>query len=300
MRRCFRLTDRRSVVALRNVEVLNGVRFRSNQPQELRIVAQRDSSSESQCELQGDFHARDGKLVEAGRGDMRGLVEFAERRTPIAVRRLKIARGPWKNVDYPPRGSKFYLGPPLRGLRKIRTGQGRAWGQIVAPLPVELAGSHRPAEGWILPTRHSMRVSMPPDCWPGGRWLRAWPCRWASARSSWADFRRQAKPAWSKPVCAAPKPTGPISTSPCAAKTATCCSMSPIIRLSGCPNDLSSNPASRAGVPAYVYSFDQPAALARRQPIAPSNSTHEKMRPSSPQPGIWWARRMSCIIAETS
>jgi hypothetical protein len=61
-----------------------------------------------------------------------------------------MERGPWKKVEYLPRGSKFYLGPPLRGLRRIRAGKGRAWGQIIAPSPVELAGSHRQAEGWIL------------------------------------------------------------------------------------------------------------------------------------------------------
>jgi acyl transferase domain-containing protein len=146
------LAEAETIVGLRNVDVLNGVRFRTQCPQDLQTVARRVQPDRIQCELRADFHARDGRLVEAGRVQLRGQVEVASERPPIAQRRLKMERGPWKKVDYAPRGSKFYLGPPLHGLRKIRTGKGVAWGQIIAPLPVELAGSHRHAEGWILPS----------------------------------------------------------------------------------------------------------------------------------------------------
>jgi hypothetical protein len=144
--------DLRRVSALKNVELLNGVRFRDNQSQELNTVARPTSAGAIACQLQGDFHSRNGRLVEAGRVYMRGLVEVTDRPITLAARPMRMQRGAWKKVEYPTIGSQFYLGPPLRGLRRIRTGQGRAWGQIIAPLPVELAGAHRPADGWILPS----------------------------------------------------------------------------------------------------------------------------------------------------
>jgi hypothetical protein len=46
----------------------------------------------------------------------------------------------------------MFLGIPLQCLRKVRVEQETARGQIIAPALIELAGSHRAVEGWIVPS----------------------------------------------------------------------------------------------------------------------------------------------------
>jgi hypothetical protein len=46
----------------------------------------------------------------------------------------------------------MYLGPPLQCLRKIRVGQDRAHGKIIAPALIELSGPDRPVDGWLVPS----------------------------------------------------------------------------------------------------------------------------------------------------
>ena len=62
-----------------------------------------------------------------------------------------VPKDGWEDVPYAAHGSKLYHGPPLRALRRFRGQDGRAWGRVSAPALVELAGSGRSVEGWILP-----------------------------------------------------------------------------------------------------------------------------------------------------
>ncbi len=145
------LADKSVVGALKDVHVVSGLRFHGDRLHDLRTVAHSTASRKLQCEVQSDFLTRDGRLVEAGRVHIRGHVELAERRRDLRTKKLVVGRGGWTKVEYPSADSKFYLGPPLRNLRSFCSGKGRAWGRIIAPLPVELAGAHRLSMAWVLP-----------------------------------------------------------------------------------------------------------------------------------------------------
>jgi acyl transferase domain-containing protein len=140
------------VVALNNVEALNGLRFFNDRSQTVRLACSPEGGNRYRVELTADFLSRDGKLVEPNRGYLRSVVEVSESPAPLSGAMPQLDESDWQAIDYAPRGSKFYLGPPLRACKKIRTGQGVLWGKIYPPMLQELAGRRRSADGWIVPS----------------------------------------------------------------------------------------------------------------------------------------------------
>ncbi|HWA96978.1 MAG TPA: polyketide synthase dehydratase domain-containing protein, partial [Pirellulales bacterium] len=141
-----------TVVELRNVEAMNGLRFHTDDPQTASITAERVDEQTVACLLSADFHTRTGALVDRDRPYLRGQVVLAAARSEIPVPRLPVPRQAWQKVSYAARGGKFFLGPPLRRLRKMIVGPTQAWGRIAAPALVELAGNRRDVRGWIFPS----------------------------------------------------------------------------------------------------------------------------------------------------
>lgn len=146
-----RLAGERQVVAVRNVQALSGLRFHTDTPQTVRVQSAFTSAANVAVEIAADFHARNGRLVEPNRKYLAASVEIGDPLSNPISRVPQNSNGEWHLVEYPPRGSKFYLGPPLRCLRKIRMARQISWGRIVAPSLVELAGSGRSVRGWIVP-----------------------------------------------------------------------------------------------------------------------------------------------------
>jgi acyl transferase domain-containing protein/acyl carrier protein len=142
------------VAALVNVEALSALRFQVDEPHEIAVTVKRETASEVvRCTLLSDVKARSGRVLEMDRAFLSGTVELTtDAAAPLAASRSDIPAGPWKNVVYAPRGSKFYLGPPLQRLRKIKVQGPRAWGRIAAPALVELAGVRRSVLGWTVPS----------------------------------------------------------------------------------------------------------------------------------------------------
>jgi len=133
-----------------NIQAHNGLRFHSDRPQVVSATTQPLADGWLQCQLQADFCTRDGRLVEADRLYLSGHA-LPNRTTPPAALPVDILSGEWHTIDYPPLGSKFYLGPPLRALRKIRIEAETAWGQIVAASAIELTGPRQSVAGWQVP-----------------------------------------------------------------------------------------------------------------------------------------------------
>ena len=112
---------------LTNVQALNGLRFHTDQPHAVCVLAQPTEPGPVACTLTSDVVARNGKLVEARREYLRATIDkAAETRC-----RLEVAppRGEWHAVEYPQRTSKFYLGPPLRCLQSFQLGDNVGWGR---------------------------------------------------------------------------------------------------------------------------------------------------------------------------
>ena len=52
---------------------------------------------------------------------------------------------------YPDASQPFYVGPAFRVLKQYALGDKRITGRILAPSLIELVGSHRSTDGWVLP-----------------------------------------------------------------------------------------------------------------------------------------------------
>jgi hypothetical protein len=138
------------LIALHNVEALNGLRFFNDRAQTVRVTAS-PQGPRIRCELTADFLSRDGKLVEANRKYLRADVELGQRVPPQRAM-PQVGDAGWQTIEYADRGSKFYLGPPLRACKKILAGDGVLWGRIYPPMLQELAGRRRSADGWLVPS----------------------------------------------------------------------------------------------------------------------------------------------------
>lgn len=147
-----RLSDAHSVAEITDVKAIHGLKFPTDAAHQASTIA-RKAGDGVNCAVVADVRTRTGVLVEADRAFLTGTVRF-ERREERVSRRLAShpAKSGWQRVAYPAKGSQFYLGPPLRCLRKIQLGDGEAWGRLVAPAAVELAGPLRPVDGWIVPS----------------------------------------------------------------------------------------------------------------------------------------------------
>ena len=137
--------------AFHNVEALHGLKFADERRRTASVRRLSDSGDASTYALQCDVHTRDGKLVEAGRTYLRGVVESS---TLATARDTGIAAPPeseGRRVDYLERPAPFYLGPSLRTLETFWSTPGAAYGKIIAPPLDALAGAEQAAK-WLIPS----------------------------------------------------------------------------------------------------------------------------------------------------
>jgi hypothetical protein len=136
---------------IRDVRAVSGLSFHSDRPRDVRVRARRLDAVSVECELVSDVCTRDGRIVERDRVHLTGVVELGRATADPVPARPALPPGPWRQVAYAERGSKFFAGPPLRCLRKIRVEGQTAWGRIAAPAAGELAGPGRPQGCWAVP-----------------------------------------------------------------------------------------------------------------------------------------------------
>ncbi|MEZ6098603.1 MAG: SDR family NAD(P)-dependent oxidoreductase [Pirellulaceae bacterium] len=139
------------VRGFRDVRAERGLRFFTNRPQEVRVTANLQNEETAVCELRADFHNRDGLLVDADRRYLTGTVDLSLQAPTMEPRTAAPHHGEWHKVAYPPPDAPFFLGPTLRSLRRVQFDDGIVWGQCIAPALIELAGSHRTVNNWVVP-----------------------------------------------------------------------------------------------------------------------------------------------------
>lgn len=145
-----RALECREGLTLTNLKAENGLRFHTDKPHPVTVVAERVVDA-ADCRLIADVVSRNGQLVEARRPYLSGQVQAGI--TPAKPAWLTPPPSSlWEPVRYPARGSKFYLGEPLRGLRSIQIAENQAWGQIASQSVVHLAGPRHSVTGWIVPS----------------------------------------------------------------------------------------------------------------------------------------------------
>jgi hypothetical protein len=142
----------RTVVALKDVEIVNGLRFHSDRSETVRTRA-RTKEDTVECELVGDFFNRRGRLIEPDRLYVKGTVEVADRPCYALEETLIPPPDGWYPMPYPEASQGaarfFYHGPTMRCLREVCLVPGGGYGRILAPDPAGLGGSR--TAGWVIP-----------------------------------------------------------------------------------------------------------------------------------------------------
>ncbi len=139
----------RCIGALTEVVIPNGLLFHSDEPVATRVTLQPVERGLA-ARLTSQLRDRRGRLVQADRLHVRGVVEWAHAPEPIRAAvpgQPPLGWLPYRYMDDAP----IYHGPPLRGLKQCAFQHNDGWGRIVCGAPAELVGA-RPVAGWILPS----------------------------------------------------------------------------------------------------------------------------------------------------
>ncbi len=139
----------RSIGALRDVVIPNGLLFHSNKPIKT-VVTLAPIDNGWSCRLTSELRDRRGRLVQADRLHVTGVVEWAAGTDVIPATPPGQPPLGWFPHQYADDGP-IYHGQPFRCLKQCAFQYDGGWGQIVAGSAAELAGG-RSHEGWILPS----------------------------------------------------------------------------------------------------------------------------------------------------
>ncbi len=148
----------RRPTGLRDLEIATSMKFPTDTPCEVKIACTRLPDGSVGAELVSDFHSRSGKLVSSNRLLAKALIDFEETQSDQELGerldRAMLKTLDWQSVNYPVQGSDFYVGAPLRCLRKYALDPEKKciWGRISAPSFGELAGPQRDVTFWLTPS----------------------------------------------------------------------------------------------------------------------------------------------------
>jgi NAD(P)-dependent dehydrogenase (short-subunit alcohol dehydrogenase family) len=138
-----------SVVALRDVQIIDGLAFRSDGPQSPRVTVEPRSSAERLTRLTCDFHNRSGKLIQANRPYLNGIVELGSYQQRL-MEHCPQPPDKWRAFQYED-DHLIYHGPCLRGVTATTFTDREGWAKLVA-LPLQGLAGRRPAGKWIIPS----------------------------------------------------------------------------------------------------------------------------------------------------
>jgi NAD(P)-dependent dehydrogenase (short-subunit alcohol dehydrogenase family) len=136
------------VVGLKNIEILNGLRFHSDEMQTARIHAAAKEDA-THCDFTCDFYNRKGQLLLKDKPYLKADVELAKESRPLSAEMPPEPSG-WTLCWYPESELVIYHGPVFRCLREFAVEGDEGWGKIVAP-PASDLGGKRQGGRWVLP-----------------------------------------------------------------------------------------------------------------------------------------------------
>jgi NAD(P)-dependent dehydrogenase (short-subunit alcohol dehydrogenase family) len=142
-----RLTGGKPVVAIRDVQLIEGLVFHTERPLVARVRATGEDNGTIACELLSDFRNRADKLIKKDRRHISARVEVGER-VPLDIPRPQPPTA-WHPFEYPASGP-LYHGPTLHALQAISLDAGGGWGQVTA-LSLAQLGRGRAGRDWIVP-----------------------------------------------------------------------------------------------------------------------------------------------------
>lgn len=104
------------------------------------------------CEMKSDIRTRQGQLLETNKLFAKSTMVLGEHPLDLGPACEAAPTGQWFPVEYPPRGSRFWVGNSLNWLRAIQFEQGVVWGLLGGQPLNELAGVNRDISGWVVPS----------------------------------------------------------------------------------------------------------------------------------------------------
>jgi acyl transferase domain-containing protein/NAD(P)-dependent dehydrogenase (short-subunit alcohol dehydrogenase family) len=138
-----------SVVRLRNVTMVQGLRFHTDRQQAARVQATVNGQGVVECRVSAEFCDRKGRVIEADRTLAEGTVELAEHATPGNLPKPGEPPFGWFPMEYRKDAHVFH-GPRFRGLKGLFCQRDGGFGRIVVQPAAELAGQ-RGGQGWVVP-----------------------------------------------------------------------------------------------------------------------------------------------------
>ena len=147
----------RSVVAIRDQQIMNGFRMAGPQIHHGRILIRPDGNT-THCAMIGEFHNKKGELTDPHRLFQTCEVELADALTPLPLPDLGPSPTDWTTLRYPPDWQTtegydidaIFFGPELRTLKSVYHQVEGSWGQMLAPQLSDLGGRRR-GSGWHTP-----------------------------------------------------------------------------------------------------------------------------------------------------
>ncbi|WDI40985.1 type I polyketide synthase [Bremerella sp. P1] len=149
LREAAAIASGKTVVAFRDVDMVDGLVFHTDNPQTAQARSELIDDQLVQCRWTCDFRNRTGGLIQKDRLYLEAKAVVAD--SPAApTTTLPTFPSEWHAVEYP-EDSAIYHGQPFRCLKAISCEASNGWGHIVAQPLVDLTGESK-RDGWIVPS----------------------------------------------------------------------------------------------------------------------------------------------------
>ncbi|MBI1246282.1 SDR family NAD(P)-dependent oxidoreductase [bacterium] len=150
LREAAALASGKTVVGFREVDMIDGLVFHTDNPQTAQARATVLDDHSVACRWTCDFRNRTGGLIQKDRPYLEAKAIVADAAaTPTT--QLPAFPTEWHQVDYP-EDSAIYHGQPFRCLKAISCDASGGWGYILAQPLVDLTGPEK-RDGWIVPSQ---------------------------------------------------------------------------------------------------------------------------------------------------
>ncbi|MEX2112414.1 MAG: SDR family oxidoreductase [Pirellulales bacterium] len=143
-----RLASGKRVVAIRDLELIEGLLFHTDQKLEARIRTSAESNGAIACELVSDFYNRSHKLIKKDRVHLRAVAEVAQAACALSAP-MPEPPASMHAFQFQHNGP-LYHGPTLHGVKATTFDENGGWGQLCA-LSLRNLGGPRPGQDWTVP-----------------------------------------------------------------------------------------------------------------------------------------------------
>ncbi|MBA2117371.1 type I polyketide synthase [Bremerella alba] len=149
LREAAAIASGKTVVAFRDVDMVDGLVFHTDNPQTAQARGQMIDDQLVQCRWTCDFRNRTGGLIQKDRLYLEAKAVVAEAPSTLTTT-LPTFPTEWHAVAYP-EDSAIYHGQPFRCLKAISCEATHGWGHILAQPLVDLTGESK-RDGWLIPS----------------------------------------------------------------------------------------------------------------------------------------------------